>query len=304
MTKIVLTTRLSSTYDDDRESRYQLPRTYLRQIESAVADWCVYYEPRRTTADGVGGGGMQSYFATARIVDLRADPAREDHYYAKLADYLEFDRRVPFREGETTYEHQLTKADGSTNRGAFGRAVRPISEHEFDTIVTAGFGRTLFEQASHDAPAGSGLGAGLFAEPGAEFRRPIIERIVARPFRDAAFAEAVKTAYRDTCAMTGLHIVNGGGRPEVQAAHIRPVARDGPDAIRNGLALSGTMHWMFDRGLISIGDELNLMVSSAGVPEEIGRMLNPSGRLRMPERPELRPHPSFLKFHRDNVFKG
>jgi len=247
---------------------------------------------------------MQSYFATARIVDIRADPVREAHYYAKLADYLEFDHPVPFREGETTYEHQLTKADGSTNRGAFGRAVRHISEHEFDTIATAGFSRTLFEQASQDRLVGSGLGAHLLAEPSAEFQRPIIERIVARPFRDAAFAEAVKTAYRDTCSMTGLRIVNGGGRPEVQAAHIRPVASDGPDAIRNGLALSGTMHWMFDRGLISIDDELNLLVSSTGVPGEIGRMLNPSGRLRSPERPELRPHPSFLKFHRENVFKG
>ena len=64
------------------------------------------------------------------------------------------------------------------------------------------------------------------------------------------------------------------------------------------------MHWMFDRGLISIDDELNLLVSSTGVPGEIGQMLNPSGRLRMPERPELRPHPGFLKFHRENVFKG
>ena len=45
--------------------------------------------------------------------------------------------------------------------------------------------------------------------------------------------------------MTGLRIVNGGGRPEVQAAHIRAEEADGPDALRNGVALSGTAHWMF-----------------------------------------------------------
>jgi hypothetical protein len=29
--------------------------------------------------------------------------------------------------------------------------------------------------------------------------------------------------------VTGLRIINGGGRAEVQAAHIQPVADDGPD---------------------------------------------------------------------------
>ena len=46
-----------------------------------------------------------------------------------------------------------------------------------------------------------------------------------------------------------------GGRAEVQAAHIRPVADNGPDSLRNGVALSSTFHWMFDRGLISVGDD-------------------------------------------------
>jgi len=73
--------------------------------------------------------------------------------------------------------------------------------------------------------------------------------MVARPFRDAAFAVSVKAAYFNTCAMTGLQIINGGGRAEVQAAHIRPVAAGGSDSVRNGLALSGTIHWMFDRAL-------------------------------------------------------
>jgi putative restriction endonuclease len=42
--------------------------------------------------------------------------------------------------------------------------------------------------------------------------------------------------------MTGLRIFNGSGRAEVQAAHIRPVADNGPDSVRNGLALSSTIH--------------------------------------------------------------
>src|SRR5437016_4011429 len=73
--------------------------------------------------------------------------------------------------------------------------------------------------------------------------------------RDAAFSIAVKAAYQETCAITGFKIINSGGRAEVQAAHIRPVADRGPDSLRNGIALCGTMHWMFDRGLISIDDD-------------------------------------------------
>ena len=74
--------------------------------------------------------------------------------------------------------------------------------------------------------------------------------------RDAAFARVVQAAYGATCADTGLKIIKGGGRAEVQAAHIRPVKDKGPDSVRNGIALSATAHWMFDRGLISLGVRL------------------------------------------------
>jgi putative restriction endonuclease len=108
-----------------------------------------------------------------------------------------------------------------------------------------------------------------------EFQRPLIERVVTRPFREAAFAGSVKAAYDDTCAFTGLKIINGGGRSEVQAAHVRPVASAGPDSLRNGIALCGTFHWMFDRGLISVADDHQLLLAKGHVPEAASRLLNP-----------------------------
>jgi predicted restriction endonuclease len=60
----------------------------------------------------------------------------------------------------------------------------------------------------------------------------------------------VLRAYDERCAITGFKFINGGGRAEVDAAHIRPVQHNGPDTINNGIALCGTAHWMFDRGLI------------------------------------------------------
>jgi putative restriction endonuclease len=101
-----------------------------------------------------------------------------------------------------------------------------------------------------------------------------------------------------------LKIINGGGRSEVQAAHIRPLASQGTDSVRNGIALCGTVHWMFDRGLISIDDDHTVLIARDRVPDTVLRLINPDRRLRAPARLEQCPHPQFLRYHRENVFKG
>lgn len=302
MAKAVFTTKPHPTYDDLPSERYHFPRAYLRQAEAVLGDWIVYYEPSRTGGDDSSRDGRRAYFATARMTGLVPDPARADHYYALVTDYLEFDRAVPFREADHYYESSLQREDGKTSKGAFGRAVRSLSDAEYDLILHAGFGRVIGDLATGHEWSG-GTPSGLAEEP-AIFARPLVERLVARPFRDAAFAAMVKSAYRDTCAMTGLKIINGGGRAEVQAAHIRPVADDGPDSVRNGLALCGTLHWMFDRGLVSIDDDYTLLVARDRVPDTVSRLINPDGRLRLPGRAALMPHPQFLRYHRRRVFKG
>jgi putative restriction endonuclease len=203
---------------------------------------------RRTSGDN-STAGRQAYFATARVTDVVPDDVREDHYYALISDYLDFDKPVPFVHDGSYYESALQKDDGTTNKGAFGRAVRLISDPEFDLILRMGFAAEL-ERNSAEPTRHSGFDA-----PEIEFTRPIVEMTVSRPFRDKAFTKAVRFAYENRCAVTGLCLINGGGRPEVQAAHIRPVSEQGPDTIRNGLALSGTFHWLFDRGVISLTDD-------------------------------------------------
>jgi putative restriction endonuclease len=311
MTKAVFTTKVDPTYDDRPEERYHFPRTYLRQVEASLRDWIVYYEPRRSTGDLMSSGGRLAYFATARVDSIAPDPVRAEHFYAYMSAYLEFERPVSFREPGGTYERALTKEDGSTNKGAFGRAVRNLSDEEYDAILAAGFSHTLgisprlrphgevpeetrtgfteIQQSAYDADDGA---------------RRVVTQIVSRPFRERAFSTAVKAAYADTCAMTGLRIINGGGRSEVQAAHIRPVAEQGPDAISNGIALSGTVHWMFDRGLLSIDGNYEILLAKDQVPDTVKRLLLPSGRLALPARLELAPAGKYLDYHRREVFKG
>jgi putative restriction endonuclease len=106
--------------------------------------------------------------------------------------------------------------------------------------------------------------------------------------------------------MTGIKIINGGGRAEVQAAHIRPVSSRGPDSVRNGIALSGIVHWMFDRGLISVGPPpaYEILVSKERLPEDVRRWFNPSMALRKPVDARSWPAPADLEFHRSEIFKG
>lgn len=314
MAKAVLTTKVDPTYDDLPEQRYHFPRSYLRQVEAAVGDWIVYYEPRRSNGDARSRGGRQVYFATARISTIIPDPSVSDHFYALIDDYLGFDRPVPFKDGTAYFESGLRKPDGSTNKGAFGRSVRNIPDSEYDLIVVAGFAH-VFGMASRlrpapDVPEDAPPALAGFADTAQSAYEPetalrdLVTTISTRPFRDRAFSTAIKSAYRDTCAVTGLKIINGGGRSEVQAAHIRPVAHAGPDSVRNGLALSGTVHWMFDRGLISVDDDFSLLVARDAVPDTVLRLVEPGGRIILPARPEERPHKQFLHYHREHVFKG
>lgn len=317
MTKAVFTTKSASSYDDLPEIRYHFPKTYLKQVERAVGDWIVYYEPRRSSNEPSSRGGAQVYFATARLERISLDPVRPDHFYAEVSNYLPFVRAVPFRETDFYYEGGLEKADGSTNKGAFGRAVRNLSDAEYDLIWQAGFGHVIgLDERIRPAPDVPeqpmqripGFAEADQAEYGLdvpmEQDRRIVEQLTSRPFRDRAFAAAVKDAYHDTCAMSGIKLINGGGRSEVQAAHIRPVEHRGPDSVRNGIALSGTFHWMFDRGLISVDDDFRLLLAKDRLPDSIDRLLGGNDRLLVPQRVDLRPHQKFLFWHRDNVFKG
>jgi putative restriction endonuclease len=278
------------------EHFYHFPRTYLRQVAASIGDLIVYYEPRRSTADVRSRGGRQAYFAMAKVTGVRPDPANHDHFYADIEDYLAFDNAVPFKEGDFYYEGSMRGPDGRTNSGSAQRAVRNMPDHEFQRIIEAGFAQHLEASAQPQT-----LG---FQEEQADYGRPITQVTLNRPFRDAAFKRQVQSTYDKTCAMTGLRIINGGGRPEAQAAHIKPVADQGPDSVRNGLALSSTFHWMFDRGLLSIDDDFTILMAGKSIPAEVKRLINPSGLLIVPEDARLQPHRTFLRYHRENIFKG
>jgi len=294
MTKLVLLHRADSVYEDVPDERYDFPRAYLKAVEEGVGDWVVYYEPVKA--------GPRGYFAVAKIAQVIPKPGVDGRYLALIEpeSYLEFTEEVPRLVAGQPWEVALTAADGGAKAGgAQQSAVRRLPEGEFAAIVRRGLPvdleqieATRYDRVPFEAD-----------EATAPFERPVIERLMSRPYRDVAFRRKVRTAYDYRCAMSGLRLRNGGGRPEVNAAHIRPVERQGSDAVRNGLALSGTLHWMFDRGLLSVADDWTILVSRNKVPREVSdRLIVASGKLCLPADPRDRPHPENLRWHRENVF--
>jgi putative restriction endonuclease len=60
---------------------------------------------------------------------------------------------------------------------------------------------------------------------------------------------------------------------------------------------------MFDRGLLSIDGDYKILTAKRSVPEQIQRLLNPEGYIILPKNQLDRPHPAFLDYHRNNIFK-
>ncbi len=297
--KGIFTTKPIPSYDDLPEVRYHFPKTYLKQVRQTEGDWIVYYEPRRSSAEPSSRGGRQGYFATARVIRVEQDTWATGLYYAYLDEYLEFENPAPFSIGGKYFETALKKADGTTSKGAFGRAVRLISDEEYQLILDYGFALRVEAKNGEDIQADE-----LLAEEEQQVLRSSF--VTSRMFRDRAFTRKIASAYDFTCAMTGLKLINGGGRPEIEAAHIRPVGADhhGPDSIRNGLALSRTFHWLFDRGIISIADDYQILLVEKSVPDQLKHLLLTGGKIRVPDDPLSRPHPQFLRYHRENIYRG
>lgn len=299
--KGVFDTKPNSGYDDEITRRYHFParRNYMDAAEAVVGDWIVYREPQRNS-------GRRAYIAVARVLSIEPDPARRDHAYARMGEFLPFDAPVPFG-GEGEYWEASLREIGDPTRigaGLQGKAMRLISDADFAAIVTTGLRQTLAPENAVRLGLGfEDVGQAVFhghpAAPEEQARR-IEQMLVNRKIRDANFRRQVCAAYDDRCAVTGLRIINGGGRSEVQAAHIWPVGLGGPDVVQNGIALSGTAHWLFDRHLISLTDDYRLLVSHNKVPAELRSLFERQmDRIHLPEDERLRPHSKYVKRHRE-----
>lgn len=288
--------RADSIYDDSPAERYQFPNQYLARAQTCVGDWIVYYEPRKVLE-------TRGYFAVAKVQQIIPDPGAAGMYIAVIepGSYLDFVNHVPFSGPTGVVERGVLNTDGRIS-GRAQSAIRPLSNEDFNRIIQLGL-----DDAAPILPRTAAYGSGLYEDQKPfqfEQERERMSALTSRIVRDRVFRKIILHAYDERCAVTGIKLINGRGRAEVAAAHIRPVEASGPDIVSNGLALSGTAHWMFDRGLISLADDLEILVSrQVNDPNGIRSLINKSGHAIAPKRVSDRPHPHFLKWHRDYCFK-
>ena len=80
--------------------------------------------------------------------------------------------------------------------------------------------------------------------------------------RDPEFRIKVLRAYEYRCAMCGFDGRLDSTTVGLEAAHIQWWAEDGPDVIPNGLSLCAMHHQLFDRGVLGLSSDREVMVSA------------------------------------------
>ena len=167
-----------------------------------------------------------------------------------------------------------------------------------------------FVMAVHAAQERPSVGHDLAGERG-EYRDSVEdvsflgstkESLVSVRVGQAFFRNSVLSAYDYRCCVSGLAL------PQLLvASHIVPWSQDEHNRLnpRNGLAMSVLHDKAFDRGFITIANDLTVRVSSSAMknadPFFCSAIAAYDGKpIVLPEK--FRPDPSFLQYHRNQVF--
>src|SRR5437868_1846697 len=127
---------------------------------------------------------------------------------------------------------------------------------------------------------------------------------VSRQKRDAAFRAIVLGNYGHTCAVTGQRFYSPR-HVEADGAHIIGKEVRGTDDPRNGIALSKSAHWAFDRGLFTISDQYEVIVNPKVSRASVARF--PAlelvrRKILLPTDSCYWPHQDALAWHKQEIF--
>jgi predicted restriction endonuclease len=127
---------------------------------------------------------------------------------------------------------------------------------------------------------------------------------VSKTKRDAAFRRIVLENYANTCAISRSSFALGT-TIEAQAAHIIPKEANGTDDPRNGVAMSHTTHWAFDRGIFTISDQYEIIIHpmvTRAVHRNFELLDLASRQIHLPQDESYLPHQEALLWHKEEVF--
>jgi putative restriction endonuclease len=309
MRALILESFVGSSYADSPDS-YEFPPQYVRffaPLSHAEPIVAVIYEPRGDRNEGRMAYVGWTLLREPPVLSGRRNARSQALYRVNYADpYREFDRVVPREAPGVPIETWLRGLERgrARNVATFGRAVRPLIEADLEMIMGLGFpngaARSNLELSEHG-----------FAETVTTEERS--RRLINAVQREARFRDDVLAAYEHRCSVSGVAVGTSPSRAYglLDAAHIRPVGSQGADTVANGMALTPTLHRMFDKGLFTLvyrGSLLEVRTSPHLRPEMIrgkeGFELRISDGLAaaVPNHEALHPSREALDYHHSQIF--
>lgn len=255
---------------------------YGALVNSAKSGLVVYYAARTTHNGG-------DYHAVARIGDVFPHPVAPAHVVATVSDYSSFPVEIPAFGPNRNYESALF---GRNWRSMVQRTARAIPDAEVLAIL---------EDA--DIPRSPAAHDGLAEDSARYEHEPRGFDVVGRAKRWLQQRQQTRLEYGCHCSFTKCGQKDRSGEPEAERCHIWPVHEGGPDAIWNAILLGRSIHWAFDKHLISLEDDFRFVITD-GLEPQYRQLLNPDGYARIPENPQSRPSLELLRVHRRKTLAG
>ncbi|EAZ93065.1 HNH endonuclease [Crocosphaera chwakensis] len=124
--------------------------------------------------------------------------------------------------------------------------------------------------------------------------------------RDSFFRKAVIHAYDYRCSLCQLRVIKSLSQSIVDGAHIKPFAQFYDNKIDNGISLCKNHHWAFDRGIFSIDDNYQVLISDNFAEDSPNTkpIRDFQGEtILLPNSQTYFPSLEAIQWHRQNVFR-
>ena len=176
-----------------------------------------------------------------------------------------------------------------------------VTGKSFD--ATTGEGFRLFEQAKAEILRESTFAWDNPSHLAENLPRYGDARLVHPRLGQGGFRVLVLDEYGRQCSITGERTL-----PVLEAAHIQPYSEYGPHEVSNGVLLRSDLHTLFDKGYMTITNDLRVEVSKRIRGEfSNGRdyyTLHGQKLKIVPSDSSHRPSVTFLEWHYNNCFLG
>ncbi len=126
--------------------------------------------------------------------------------------------------------------------------------------------------------------------------------------RGGLFKREIPKIYKNTCCISGMRIDSTINISMIDACHIVPFSESYDDTITNGIALCPNLHRAFDRGLISINENYEVIISGRRIFKEetsdYGIRKFEGKQIILPYKAEYFPSQHNLSWHNKYCYKN